>query len=212
MTLLWEQIFLFYDIIATCPVSRKNKYELGIRQVICMRYHTHVMTSLAASACIASYTPLPFSIGYVSGVIIGSIIPDIDEPNSYLGRRSFGMSSKVKQAFGHRGMTHSLLVWAVITAVLLVQSPSMFSYGFIIGYILHIIEDFFSVQGVPLFWPFQTKRYKSFITYRTAGFLEKFIYYISFAICVFYVVQFHLFSEFSTSVLELVNNILTDIL
>jgi inner membrane protein len=193
---------LFYDIIATTYyfvthiVFRNRK-----KQVILLRYHTHIVTSLAVGACIASQTSLPFTVSYATGVIVGSLLPDIDEPNSYVGRRSLGMSNKVKQAFGHRGMTHSILVWAVITTVLLIQSPSLFSYGLIIGYLLHIIEDFFSVQGVPLFWPFQTKRYKSIITYRTAGLLERVIYYISFGLFVYIAVSRDLFSEFTQSVI-----------
>jgi inner membrane protein len=135
--------------------------------VVFLRYHTHIVTSLAIGAGIASQTSLPFTISYTAGIIIGSLLPDIDEPNSYVGRRSLGMSSKVKQAFGHRGMTHSILVWTVIASVLFFESHSLFSYGFSIGYLLHIIEDYFSVQGVPLFWPLQTKRYKSPFSYRT---------------------------------------------
>lgn len=174
-----------------------------------MRYHTHVVTSLALGACIASYASFPFTIGYASGVVIGSVLPDIDEPKSFIGRRSLGVSNQVKKAYGHRGMTHSVLVWAVIAAVFIAQSPSLFTYGFIIGYLLHIVEDFFSVQGVPLFWPIQTKRYKSFITYRTAGLLEKLIYYASFVMLIVWMIRFDMYKDLLSSFLELVRGIIT---
>jgi inner membrane protein len=172
-----------------------------------LRYHTHIVTSLAVGAGIASQTSLSFTISYAAGVIIGSLLPDIDEPNSYVGRRSLGMSSKVKQAFGHRGMTHSILVWTVIASVLFFESRSLFSYGFSIGYLLHIIEDYFSVQGVPLFWPFQTKRYKFIVTYRTAGLLERMIFYISFGVFVYIAVRNDLFTDFTQSVIALLQSI-----
>jgi inner membrane protein len=176
--------------------------------VVFLRYHTHIVTSLAIGAGIASQTSLSFTMSYAAGIIIGSLLPDIDEPNSYVGRRSLGMSNKVKQAFGHRGMTHSIIIWAIIAAVLLSESHSLFFYGFIIGYLLHIIEDFFSVQGVPLFWPFQTKRYKFFITYRTSGFLEAVIFYLSFALFIYIGVNHQLFSELFQSVITFLERLL----
>lgn len=176
--------------------------------MVFLRYHTHIVTSLAIGAGIASQTSLSFTMSYAVGIIIGSLLPDIDEPNSYVGRRSLGMSNKVKQAFGHRGMTHSIIIWAIIAAVLLSESHSLFFYGFIIGYLLHIIEDFFSVQGVPLFWPFQTKRYKFFITYRTSGFLEAVIFYLSFALFIYIGVNHQLFSELFQSVITFLERLL----
>ncbi|MCL6571364.1 MAG: bifunctional acetaldehyde-CoA/alcohol dehydrogenase, partial [Bacillus sp. (in: Bacteria)] len=70
------------------------------------------------------YTHLPFTASYTAGVVIGSLLPDIDEPKSYVGRRSFGMANKVKEAFGHRGMTHSLVVWGVIAAIVQITNPT----------------------------------------------------------------------------------------
>jgi inner membrane protein len=149
-------------------------------------------------AAVASQTSLSFTVSYTAGVVAGSLLPDIDEPNSYVGRRSFGMSSKVKEAFGHRGMTHSLLVWSVIALVVAFQSPSLFSIGFVLGYLFHIIEDFFSVQGVPLLWPFQTKRYKIPL-YRTGNFLETIIFYMAFSLLIYIGGQYGLFREWLQS-------------
>jgi inner membrane protein len=159
-----------------------------------VRYHTHIVTSLLMGAVAASQTSLSFTVSYTAGVVAGSLLPDIDEPNSYVGRRSFGMSSKVKEAFGHRGMTHSLLVWAVIALVVAFESPSLFSIGFVLGYLFHIIEDFLSVQGVPLLWPFQTKRYKIPL-YRTGSVLENLMFYGAFSLFIYIGSQHHLFAE-----------------
>jgi inner membrane protein len=126
--------------------------------------------------------------------MIGSLLPDIDEPKSYVGRRSLGVSGKVKEAFGHRGMTHSLLVWGVIALVISWESPSLFATGLVLGYLFHIFEDFLSVQGVPLFWPLQTKRYKIPL-YRTGNIVEKVIFYAAFALLVYICAKEQLFFE-----------------
>lgn len=137
-----------------------------------LRYSSHVIVSLCLGAAAAAHTELPFTAAYTSGLVIGSLLPDIDEPSSYVGRRSFGVAAKVKEAFGHRGMTHSLVVWGVMVALVWRQSASPLVVGFVLGYLFHIIEDFFSVQGVPLFWPLSSKRWKVPL-YRTGKGMEK---------------------------------------
>jgi inner membrane protein len=149
-------------------------------------------------AAVASQTPLTFTVGYTIGIVAGSLLPDIDEPTSYVGRRSLGMSRKVKEAFGHRGMTHSFIVWAAVASILLFDSRSAFSVGVVLGYLFHIVEDLLSVQGVPLFWPFQAKRYKIPL-YRTGGALETIMFYGSFALLVYVGVQHGLFQEWLQS-------------
>ncbi len=74
-----------------------------------MRYYTHIATSLAGAVIMADYSDLPLNIAFVTGVTLGSVLPDIDEPKSYIGRRSKGVSVVVKRLFGHRGMMHSIL-------------------------------------------------------------------------------------------------------
>lgn len=137
-----------------------------------MRYSSHVIATLCLGAAAAAHTTLPFTAAYTAGLVIGSLLPDIDEPSSYVGRRSFGVAGKVKEAFGHRGMTHSLIVWGVLAALVWRDSASPFAAGLVLGYLFHIVEDFFSVQGVPLFWPFSSKRWKVPL-YRTGKGMEK---------------------------------------
>jgi inner membrane protein len=161
---------------------------------VTLRYHSHIVASLCLGAAVAAHTSLSFTASYTAGVVIGSLLPDIDEPKSYVGRRSMGMSNKVKEAFGHRGMTHSLLVWGVIALVISWESPSLFAVGLVLGYLFHIFEDFLSVQGVPLFWPFTAKRFKIPI-YRTGNFVEKALFYASFALLIYIGAKEQLFFE-----------------
>lgn len=142
-----------------------------------MRYHTHIVSSLAVGTGIAAYTPVSFTIAYAAGLTLGSLLPDIDKPNSYIGRRSFGVAKQVNKAFGHRGFTHSLLAWGAITIVLLLQHFSPFTLGLCLGYAFHVLADYCSSQGVPLLWPFSKKRYRFVITYRTSSFLETLLFY-----------------------------------
>jgi inner membrane protein len=175
----------------SCVIIEKKFY---IMRRSPLRYHSHIVTSLLLGATVAAQTSLSFTVSYTAGVVVGSLIPDIDEPKSYVGRRSMGVSNKVKEAFGHRGMTHSLVVWGIIALVMMWESSSLFAIGFVLGYLFHILEDFFSVQGVPLFWPFTLKRFKIPI-YRTGSFIEKALFYAAFALLVYVGAKEQLFFE-----------------
>lgn len=88
-----------------------------------MRYPTHMLTSITGAVALSQVTELPLGIAFTVGVLVGSLLPDVDEPNSYIGRKTsvelskkqdgstkrFGVSSIIKKIFGHRGFTHSLL-------------------------------------------------------------------------------------------------------
>jgi membrane-bound metal-dependent hydrolase YbcI (DUF457 family) len=62
----------------------------------------------------ASLDPLPLAL-----VGIGSLIPDIDHPQSWVGLRLPVISRPLVAMAGHRGITHSLL--AVIVCGLLLR-------------------------------------------------------------------------------------------
>lgn len=156
-----------------------------------MRYQTHVISSVAAAVLCNQVGDLPLSIGILGGVAVGSLLPDIDEPGSYIGRRARGLSDVTKRVFGHRGFTHSLL------AVLLVFIPAMLTanpnwigieaswlnrvfypifFGLGLGYLFHILGDMFSKAGVPLFLPFSKIKIKVYL-YKTGGTREMIIRY-----------------------------------
>ncbi|MFC3040710.1 metal-dependent hydrolase [Virgibacillus xinjiangensis] len=142
-----------------------------------MRYDTHLITSLATGTGVTIVSAVPFTFGYVIGIMIGSLLPDIDEPQSFIGRRSFGVASVIKRTYGHRGITHSLFAWLIFSIVSCLIAPNFFGIGLSLGYLFHIIGDLFSVSGVPLYKPFTDERVKMprRLTYRTSSQKEKII-------------------------------------
>ncbi|RFB13646.1 metal-dependent hydrolase [Bacillus sp. HNG] len=149
-----------------------------------MRYKTHIVSSLTLGAGISIITHYPFHIGYVVGISIGSLLPDIDEPNSFIGRRSMGLATYINKKYGHRGITHSLFAWILISIVCLII-PSPLTLGISLGYLFHLLGDFFSVRSIPVFAPLNYNRPKISITYRTGSITENVILYI-FSILLFY--------------------------
>ena len=83
-----------------------------------MRVQTHaaagVLSALAiAKAGILSATPQ----GYLLFALLGSLLPDIDNHNSKLGRKLPGFSRVAEFLLGHRGVYHSLFGCAATLVV-----------------------------------------------------------------------------------------------
>lgn len=117
-----------------------------------MRYGTHVLGGILAGALI---NPTPQGV-LLAGM--GSLIPDIDEPNSYLGKRVKLLSVPVNRGFGHRTLTHSPLVWGLIQIINLNTINNNILAYLIIGIFSHIILDMFNPTGVPIFYPISKKK------------------------------------------------------
>ncbi|WP_367670645.1 metal-dependent hydrolase [Sodalis-like secondary symbiont of Drepanosiphum platanoidis] len=98
-------------------------------------------------------------LNIITGSIISCLLPDIDHPKSFLGRKLKWISLPIFKIFGHRGFTHSILsiifLYKILISKLIINLfiTTDISYIIILGYINHIIADFLTPLGVPLFWP-----------------------------------------------------------
>ena len=93
-------------------------------------------------------------VGMLS-VVPGSYMPDIDIPQSKLGRKFKFISRHLI----HRGFTHTLVI-PIILGIFMFYVASLglpilpdLILGFEVGYIMHIVADAFNKKGVPLLWP-----------------------------------------------------------
>ncbi len=87
--------------------------------------------------------------------VAGSLLPDVDHPKSWAGRRLRPVSNLVAAVFGHRGVTHSLLAlvgcWAALrygTGV-----PRAWVAPMVVGYLSHLLADLLTPGGLRLAWP-----------------------------------------------------------
>jgi len=105
--------------------------------------------------------------------ILGSIIPDIDHPRSVIGKIFLLISVPLERRYGHRTITHSLIGWAISSAIFGVLvifviwilgfvSDLGFSISdlaprwiaaFSISYFSHLVLDMFNPRGSQMFWP-----------------------------------------------------------
>jgi len=105
-----------------------------------------------------------------------SLLPDIDHPESTIGRVFRPVSKKIQQKYGHRTVTHSLFAIMVISAAFLplLLLPRLLQWGgpfwtglygaALLAFSSHIFIDLFNKSGVRFFAPFSQKEYISFRT------------------------------------------------
>lgn len=93
----------------------------------------------------------------------------------------FGIISFLIGISNHRGFTHSILGFLASSSIVALGTLDYglihIYYGFILGYILHIIADFFTSKGVKLFYPLDNSI--SFpIKIKTNGKFEKILFVV----------------------------------
>lgn len=96
----------------------------------------------------------PASIGLA---VLGALLPDVDHPKSWVGRRLRPLSSLIGATFGHRGVTHSLLAVAAFCVLLLRDAglPRGIVAPLAVGYLSHLAADLLTPGGLRLAWPFR---------------------------------------------------------
>ena len=111
-------------------------------------------------------------IGGITLTILGSLFPDIDYPNSILGKRFKPISLLINKIFGHRKFFHSgilyfpIHIFLIIFCLLNKNNQSIYYINsFFIGLYFHLFQDSFTTAKTPLFYPFSKKRFKQFSKY-----------------------------------------------
>ena len=147
-----------------------------------MTAKTHALGGLTAALLLAKAGCLgPYWLSLAAVGAVGGLLPDIDHPGSYMGRRVPLVSDALEMAFGHRGATHSLLaVFLFYTAARLAAPRFLgggvagpFALALAAGYLSHLLLDMLNPQAVPLLWPWKARvRFPVPPIFPTGGFLE----------------------------------------
>lgn len=134
---------------------------------------------------------------FLASVIFGSLFPDIDEENSYIGSKFKVISKPLNLSIGHRTYTHNLFVYMFISIYAFYQEEYIL-LGFCIGSILHVLEDSVTNNGVkgalrPFFQRFVLL--PSQMRFQTNGLFENIFYLPMISIAVFfelYILSLHI--------------------
>jgi len=129
---------------------------------------------------INNYSATEAIFAYIA-ILLGSLIPDIDEPNSYIGNRSLFLADFLKLlGLKHRTFTHWLIVPISIATLGFITNDfvvSMISYSLAYGILAHDIGDLITKGGIrgfffPLFKDKKIVILPSFLRFKTFSISE----------------------------------------
>jgi inner membrane protein len=118
---------------------------------------SHAALGAAAWLVVAPHLDLPAAAPLSLGLAMaGALMPDVDHPKSWVGRRIAPISTIIAKLLGHRGITHSLVAVAACAWLLHMEglAPS-FVAPIIVGYLSHLGADLLTAGGLRLAWPFK---------------------------------------------------------
>ncbi|NBK99600.1 MAG: hypothetical protein EOM50_16605 [Erysipelotrichia bacterium] len=116
------------------------------------------------------------------GILVGSLFPDIDEDESYIGNKLKLFSIVIASIFKHRTFTHYLItpIIGLLLTYFFVESATytqLFFYAFSIGILMHDLGDMLTNGGIrgfffPLFPNTRITLLPSFLRFSTFSLTE----------------------------------------
>lgn len=104
-------------------------------------------------------------------LFLATFLVDIDSRKSKIGNHWF--LRPMQWFIPHRGIFHSLF-FAFLISYLIYLLNFQAALGFLVGYLLHLVLDCLTKQGVSLFKPFSSKKFKGFL--KSGGIIEEIIF------------------------------------
>ena len=136
-----------------------------------MMYNTHLAFGLLLGLLGIIFLKPANPILFIVIVGFASILPDIDHPDSKIGKKV----KIIGFLFEHRGFFHSIGALVLFTVCFyLIFKTSIYSIAFALGYFSHLIMDAITIKGIMPFHPFSKVSIKGFV--KTNSFLETVIF------------------------------------
>ncbi|MDI6737936.1 MAG: metal-dependent hydrolase [Nanoarchaeota archaeon] len=134
-----------------------------------MMFKTHLaIGALAGISLFHYYMPeQPFAFALV--FLFASILPDIDTTKSAIGKRLWPVSSILTLFTRHRGFFHTVWIPLAVLGIGFYLKIALLA-AFTMGYLVHLLSDAITEEGVSLFSPLIKHHTKGFI--KTGGKLE----------------------------------------
>lgn len=145
-----------------------------------MNKPAHLMGGLTAGVAVSKYIIPTINNGAIDGIVnigvvlcgalLGSLLPDIDHRNSYIGRKLKIASFIISKTLGHRSIVHTPIVIFAFSALLYSLTTQftgtihnlsrLFVIGISYGMFSHLFLDLLTRRGIPLLYPFSSKSFR----------------------------------------------------
>ena len=121
-------------------------------------FRTHAAAGVFAALFFINSFSLNHPVFFFFVVLLSSLLPDIDLPNSKIGQRFKPLSMFLNFMFGHRKLFHSFLFSFLFSFILIILFENYIGAAFLLGYTVHLIIDGLTVRGIKPFYPISDVR------------------------------------------------------
>lgn len=131
-------------------------------------WFTHVIFGLFISVISLRFFSTSWPEAYIFLVCIGSLLPDIDSPNSIINRK-LKITRWASHMLTHRGFFHSIFPVIMIYVLLASVGWTTSAIALSLGYMSHIAIDALTVKGINIIHPIKSLRISGFIETGSIG-------------------------------------------
>ncbi len=128
-----------------------------------MRYKTHLAFGLFCGLMFLPEGTFQRLI-FLGIVLIGSLLPDVDTPESKFGSKAVPLSHIFRFIAGHRGIFHSVFAVALFGGLIWIFAGQTYGIAMLVGYASHLLIDGFTKNGINYLHPISNFRISGFIT------------------------------------------------
>ena len=128
-----------------------------------MRYYTHLAFGFLAALLITPFLTINNIILFFFITLLGSLLPDIDHPNSKISNKIPILPKILSIFIKHRGIFHTIFLAILIPGLVWLFIGHIYGIALFIGYTSHLIIDGFTKQGVNFLHPIAKLHISGFI-------------------------------------------------
>jgi inner membrane protein len=129
---------------------------------------THLAFGFFLSLIITPMLNMQNSLIFTLIILLGSVLPDIDNPKNFFGFPFIGWFTK------HRGIFHSIYLAALFPLILAYFTNLSYGIALFIGYFSHLVFDSLTKSGINFLHPFSSFKISGFI--ETGSIIEYIIF------------------------------------
>lgn len=133
-------------------------------------FYTHILLGIVVFLLTKDFFQAGNNLIFFLMVMLGSILPDIDEKHSKMNRWSGFIGNIAVFLTKHRGFFHSLLFFIILFLAISYYWQNFYAEGLLLGYFAHLMGDGVTKMGVQIFYPFSRFKFKGPV--RVGGMFE----------------------------------------
>ncbi len=124
---------------------------------------THLVFGVLSALLVMPFLSTGNKIIFFSLVLVGALLPDIDQPNSKISNKVPWLAKPLSVFTRHRGIFHTIFLAILIPGLIWYFVGHVYGMALFVGYTSHLVIDGFTKAGINFLHPFGKLHLSGFI-------------------------------------------------